>query len=128
MVRDLTALGEGLSQHRAADDQTIVSAVRAGAIRGHAIATVTPEPPVDLQRLELERALRHLIEDLLRIERAVIVAHTRMIAADQQMAAAVVLTKDGVQQGLAGPAVANLHRVPGLNARVLDEVAVDQRV
>jgi len=59
---------------------------------------------VDLERLGLQRARRDLVEDLLRVEGAVVVAHTGVVAADDQVAAAEVLPEERVEEGFPGPA------------------------
>ena len=51
-----------------------------------------------------------------------------MIPPHDEVAAAEVLAEHGVQQRLARTAVAHLERHPRLDARVLDEVVLDQRV
>jgi len=65
---------------------------------------VAPERDVNLQRLGLQCVLRDLVEDVVGLERAVVAAHAGMVAADDQVRAAVVLPEQRMQQRLARPA------------------------
>jgi hypothetical protein len=102
--------------------------VRAGLHGGHGAALVAVEGPIHAQRLQQEGVLRDLEEDLLRVERPVVVADARVVAADDQVAAAVVLAEDRVQERLAGTRVAHVERVAGHGHALLAEVLVDQGV
>ena len=134
------ALAHQLAEHGAREQQpraALVLAVlvddglalvRAGLHRGHRAALVAVERPVHVEGPEHEGVGRDLAEDLLRVERAVVVADAGVVTADDQVRAAVVLAEHGVQQGLARPGVAHLHRVAALDDALLAEVIVDQRV
>ena len=52
---------------------------------------------------------------LLRVERAVVVAHASVVATDDQVRAAVVLAEQGVQQCLARTGITHIERVTGLD-------------
>src|SRR5262249_14484872 len=91
VVRYLAAFGQHLPQHSAADDDAILDIVRARLERRHAVAPHAIEGPVDLERLQLERIRRDLVEDLLRVEGTVEVPDAGMIASDDQVATAEVL-------------------------------------
>jgi hypothetical protein len=56
---------------------------------------------VHAHRLQPEGVQQDLPEDRLRVEWAVVIADTAMVAADEQVAKAIVLPDDGVQHGLA---------------------------
>src|SRR6267143_1289963 len=88
--------------------------VRAGPPRGHAAALVAPEGPVDLEQPRRQRVRRNLVENLMRIERAVVAAYAGVVAAHQQMRAAVVLPEQRVQQSLARTCVAHVERIARL--------------
>src|SRR5690348_7965017 len=92
----------------------------------HAAALVAPERPVDLERPDRERVLRNLLEYPMRVERAVITCDARVIATDDQIGAAVVLTEQRVQQRLARPGVAHVERITGLQHGAGAEITIDQ--
>src|SRR5512144_1680839 len=121
------SLGEPLSQLRPRDAEPLAVLVRARACRRDAAAAVAPERLVDLERLRLERVLRDLVEDAVRVERPVVLAHAGVVAPDDLVRAAVVLAKEGVQQRLAWPGVAHVERIARLHDRLLDEIVLDQR-
>ena len=62
----------------------------------------------DGQRLRVE-----LVEDVMRVVCAVVVADPRVIAPDYEMRAAVILSDDGVKDGLARPGGSHRRRVDG---------------
>ena len=124
--RHVAAFRQHLAQFGARQQQAVLLVVRAGACRGHAAALVAPEGPVDLERLGLERILRDFVEDMVRVERAIVAADAGVVAADDQVRAAVVLAEQGVQQRLARTGIAHVERVAGLDDGILDEVLLDQ--
>ena len=75
-----------------------------------------------MRGLGLERACGDLVENLLRVEGAVVVAHAGMVAADDQVGAAEVLPEHRVEQGFPGTGIAHLHGIAALDAGVLHEV------
>ncbi len=124
--RDVGALEQRLAQLGAREQQPVGVAVRTGPLGGHAAAAVAPECPVDFHRHDLQRASRDLVEDVLRVEGAVVVADAGMIASDDEVAAAVVLPEHRVQERLARPGVAHVERITGLDDAALREVVFDQ--
>ena len=62
------------------------------------------------------------MEDILRIKRSVVVAHTGVVASDDEMAAAVVLTEDGMEQSFTGTGVTHFHGITALNDRVFNKI------
>ena len=64
---------------------------------------------------DLERSLRNRVEDVVRVERAVVAAHARVVASDEQVRAAVVLPEEGVEQRLARSGVAHVERIARLH-------------
>ncbi len=71
--------------------------------------------------------MRNLVEDVVRVERAVVAADAGVVAADDQVRAAVVLAEQRVQQGLARPRVAHVQRIAGLDDGRRHEVVLGQR-
>jgi hypothetical protein len=80
---------------------------------------------VGLEDLDLERACRHLVEDGLRVEGAVVVADAGMVAADDEVGRAHVLAEVGVQHGLARAGVEHVEAVAGDHGAVRREVQLD---
>jgi hypothetical protein len=102
--------------------------VRAGFHGGHRTALVTVERPVQTQRLDAQRPGRDFPEDFLRVVGTVVIAHAGVVAPYDQVRAAVILSEDGVEQGLARSGVTHFHGVAALHDAVLAEVLVHQRV
>lgn len=131
VVRDGSTLGQTLTKHGTGDDNAGLLAVRASTHGGGAVALVTEEGPVDLERLA-QQVLgrvgvgRDLVEDLLGIEHTVVVTDTGVVAADDHVGAAVVLTEEGVQEGLTGAGVSHIERVASLDNLVGHKVLVDE--
>ena len=63
----------------------------------------------------LERVLRNLVENVVRVERAVVIADPGVVAPHDLVRAAVVLAEQRVQQRLAGAGVAHVERVARLH-------------
>src|SRR5208283_4486670 len=61
-----------LSQLGAAEEYPVIFPVRTGLHRGHPFALIAVEGPVDVEWFGFECVLGNLVEDLLSIERAVI--------------------------------------------------------
>ena len=86
----------------------ILLAVRARLRRRHPLAAVAPERVLEVQRRDPELARLELLEDLLRVVGAVVVADAGVVATDDEVRAAVVLAADRVPDGLlAGPRTAS---------------------
>ena len=86
---------------RAGERDAVLLAVGARLRRRHALAPVAPEGVLEVQRRDAQLAGRELVEDLLRVVRAVVVADAGVVATDDEVRAAVVLAADRVQDRLA---------------------------
>src|SRR5512145_1874268 len=120
--RHVGAFLQPLAQLRARYLELVLGAVRARASGGHAVAAVAPERDVHLERPGLERAGRDLVEDAVRVERPVEFADAGMVASDDEVRAAVVLSEERVQQRLARPGVAHVERIARLHYSAGTEV------
>ena len=78
------------------------------------------------QRRDAEIARRELVEDLLRVVGAVVAPHARVIAADDEVRAAVVLARDRVEDRLARPGVAHRRGIHAQQHAILRIVVLDQ--
>ena len=85
LLGHLIALRQQLAQLGARQQEPILGSVTAGAHRCHAVTAITPERPVDLYRPGLERIVRDLVEYVMGVERAVVVAYAGVVTADEQM-------------------------------------------
>src|SRR5919201_382365 len=104
------AVAEHLPHLRAAQEDVVVGAVRAGLARRHALALVAPEGVLEEERLDAELVDVEFVEDLLRVVGAVVVAHARVVAPDDEVGAAVVAAGDRGGGGLPWPRVVHLRR------------------
>ena len=102
--------------------------VRAGPIGCGAAAIVAIEGEVHLQRHGLEASRVHGVEDVVRIERPVVVADPGVIAANDQVGTAEILPKQSVQQRFARTCVAHFDRTTSLNDGARHEIILDQRI
>src|SRR5204863_7804396 len=91
-------------------EDVVVAAVRAGLRRGHRAADLAPERVLEEHRLDPELVRLELIEDALRVVRAVVVADARVVTADDEVRAAEVLAADRVPDRLARAGVAHRGR------------------
>src|SRR3990167_9156192 len=128
MIGYLPALRQHLPKHRPADGQPVVFAVGTRSPCCHPIALEAVERHVDLERVNLQRAWRDLVKDLLSIEGTVVLPHARMIAPYNEMAAAIVLTKHGVKQRLSRTRVTHLIGLAGLVPVILKKMVSSRRV
>ncbi|MBF8278486.1 MAG: hypothetical protein HW390_3559 [Candidatus Brocadiaceae bacterium] len=80
--------------------------VRTRLVRSHAAARVAIECVVEEQRRNPDLMMVKFIKDIVRVERPVVIAHTRVVAAYNEMGAAVILPGNRVEDGLPslGPA------------------------
>src|SRR5262249_20680466 len=83
---------------------------------------------IDLQRLGMKCTRPQLIEDVMRIEGAVVVANAGMVAPDDKVRTAEVLANQGMKQRLAWTGVAHLDRIARLDYRSRAEIIVDHRL
>src|SRR5204863_3165206 len=107
-------------------EDVVVAAVRAGLRRGHRAADLAPERVLEEHRLDPELVRLELIEDALRVVRAVVVADACVITADDEVRAAEVLAADRVPDRLARTGVAHRGRERGDDDAVVRVVAVDE--
>ena len=88
----------------------VVAAVRARLRRRHRAAGLAPERVLEEHRLDPELVRLEVVEDELRVVGAVVVADARVVAADDEVRAAVVLAADRVPDRLARAGVAHRRR------------------
>ena len=94
----------------------------------HALEFAAVGRVVGLVDLQLQSIRGHFfIEDGLRVEAAVVIPHSGVVAADDQMGAAAVLAEDGMQHRFPRPGVEHIEAVAGHQHRVGGEVAVHHR-
>src|SRR3954451_7233205 len=115
-----------LSHLRAREEDVVVAAVRAGLRRGHRTACLAPKRVLEEHRLDVELMRLELVEDQLRVVSAVVVAYTGVVAADDEVGAAVVLTADCVPDRLARTGVTHCGREGGKDDAVGRVIAVEQ--
>ncbi len=106
----------------------ILLAVRARLARNHRQALLAPRRVLELQRHDAQGLRVDPIEDLLRVVRAVVAAHPRMIPPDDKVRAAVVLADDRVQHRLARARVPHRRRHHRQHHPILVVVALDQHL
>src|SRR5215203_230868 len=101
LMRRPFAVAEHLADLRPGEEQVRLFVVRAGLAGGKALAVVAPEGVLEHQRLDPELVDVDLVEDLLGVVGAVVVARASVVAADDEVSGAVVATDDRVQHRLA---------------------------
>jgi hypothetical protein len=106
----------------------VVAPVRARLRARHRAARLAVEGVLEEHRLDVELVRLELVEDQLRVVRAVVGADARVVAADDEVRAAVVLAADRVPDRLARPRVAHRRRERGEDDAVGRVVAVEQDV
>src|SRR6266542_1642642 len=84
LLRRLLAVAEHLPHLRPAQEDVFLLAVRAGLARRHALALVAPEGVLEEEGLDAELVDVQLVEDLLRVIGAVVVADARVVAAHDE--------------------------------------------
>src|SRR5207237_1113961 len=100
LVRRLDALREELAHLRAGERDTVVGAVRAGLARSHALAALAVEAVLEEQRRDAELLRVELIEDQMRVVRPVVIPDAGVVAAHDEVRAAVVLAHNRVEDRL----------------------------
>src|SRR5581483_5001287 len=101
------AVRQHLAHLRAREEDVVVAAVRARLRRRHLPAYLAPEGVLEEHRLDVELVRLELVEDQLRVVRAVVAADARMVAADDEVRATVVLAADRMPDRLARAGVAH---------------------
>ena len=120
------AVAEHLADLRAAEEEAILGVVRAGLVGAHALALVTPERVLELERTDAELVDVDLVEDRLGVVGAVVVADAGVVAADDEMGRAVVAADERVEDRLARTGVAHRRRVDAEHDAVMRVVVVHQ--
>src|SRR5690349_7343144 len=120
------ALREQLAHLRAREEDVVVAPVRAGLRRRHLAADLAEERVLEEHRLDVELVRLELVEDQLRVVGAVVVADAGVVAADDEVRAAVVLAADRVPDRLARAGVAHRRREGGDEHAVGGVVAVHE--
>src|SRR6185437_14654799 len=105
--RRLDALPEHLADLRARQVDVILRRVRTRLGRAHVPARLAEERVVEEHRLDPELVALEAVEDQVRVVRAVVAAHAGVVAAHDEVRAAVVLAADRVPDGLTRPRVAH---------------------
>ena len=106
----------------------VLRIMRTGLCGRHSVTLATVESDINLQRLGEKRSRPQLIEDVVGIEWTVIVANAGVVAPDDKMRTAEVLTNKGMKQCLARTGVAHLNRIARLNDGAASEIIVDHRL
>ena len=104
------ARGEHLAHLRAGERDVLLRRVRAGLGRGHPVAALAVEGVVEEERRDRPARRVELVEDVLRVVGAVVVADAGVVAADDEVRAAVVLAHQRVEDRLARAGVAHRRR------------------
>src|SRR5215216_42616 len=94
------SLGEHLPNPGPGEEDVRIFAVRAGVGRGHHLAVEAEEGVLEEERCHAQLLFLELLEDVLGIIGAVVAAYPSVIAAHDEVRAAVVLATDGVEDGL----------------------------
>src|SRR5690606_24092215 len=101
LAREHLAPGEHLADLRAGEENPVVLAVRTGLGGNDCLALPAVEGVLEHERRDVDQLRVELLEDELRVVRAVVVADAGMVAPDDEVRAAVVLAGNGVEDRLA---------------------------
>jgi hypothetical protein len=126
--RQRRAGSEHLADLGAAQEDEVLLLVTLGGLahHDHFAHHVRPGGVIGFEDLDLQLTLDHVgMEDLLGLEGTVVIAHARVVAADDQVRAAHVLAEQRVQHGLAGTAVQHVEAVARDLTSVGREVQLD---
>src|SRR5581483_10515194 len=125
---------EQLTHLRPRQRHAVLVPVRARLRRRHLAADLAPERVLEEHRLDVELVRLELVEDELRVVGAVVAPDARVVAADDEVRAAIVLAADRVPDRLARPGVAHGRRerrqdyaAPRVVVLEQDAVALDPR-
>src|SRR5581483_9095053 len=124
--RGQLAVAEHLAHLRPGQEDVVVGRVRAGLRAGHRPAPLAPEGVLEEHRLDVELVRLELVEDQLRVVGAVVAADAGVVAADDEVRAAVVLAADRVPDRLARAGVAHGGRERGDDDAIGGVVVVDE--
>ena len=111
LLRRPLAAAEHLAHGRAREEHLVLVARRRGLRRRHRLRQLAEERVLVLERLDAQLAGLELVEDVLRVVGAVVVADAGVVAADDEVRAAVVPAHERVEDRLARAGVAHRGRV-----------------
>ena len=74
----------------------------------------------------MQAILRNLVENIVRIEGTVVIADAGMVAPNDQMGAAEILSDQGMQERFARAGIAHFYRVAGLNYCAWQKIVLDK--
>src|SRR5918998_6311195 len=132
--RGVLALREHLAHLGAGDEYVVLLVVGAGLCGAHALADEAEEGVLEKEGLEPDLAFLELVEDVLGVVVAVerlaagVLTRARVVAADYEVGAAVVLAADGVEDRLSRSAVAHGGREDGEKRPVLRVVLLQDHL
>src|SRR5512132_3665974 len=126
LLRRLFAVAEHLAHLRAAQEDVFLLSVGAGLARRHALALVAPERVLEEQGLDAELVDVDVVKDPLGIVGAVVVADAGVVAADDEVGAAVIAPRNRVQYRLPRPGVVHLRREDAEDDAAVRVVVVHQ--
>src|SRR4028119_1158902 len=125
------ALGEHLAHLGAGDEDVVLRGVGAGLSGAHALARQAEEGVLEEEGGEPDLPVLELVEDVLGVVVAVeglaagVLAGTRVVAADDEVGAAVVLAAEGVEDSLARATVTHRRRKDAEEGAVLRVVPLE---
>ena len=99
--------------------------VGAGFAGRHAVTLVAKKCDVDLKRFRIQSAVPQGIENMMGVERPVVISHAGVITPDNQVRTAKVLANQRVQQGLTRSRVAHLDRITRLYYGARHKIMID---
>src|SRR5262245_29940032 len=106
----------------------VLRIMRTGLRCRHSVTLTAVESDINLQRFGEKRSRPQLIEDVVGIERTVIVPNARVVAPDDQVRTAEILPNKGVKQRFARAGVTHLNRIARLDDGAGSEIIVDHRL
>src|ERR671926_386235 len=107
--RRLAALQQG-PYRRAREDHMMLPIMRARLRRGHAGTPAAIEGVLEAERGDAQRGPVECLENVLSIVGAVVVAHPRMVAPDDEVRAAIVLARQRMMHGFPWAGIAHRRR------------------
>ena len=96
--------------------------------RRHSITLFAVKRDVDFQRFRKQCTIPQFIENVMCIERAVIIAYAGMVATDDQVRATEILPDKRMKQRFSRTRIAHLDRITGLHNRPRPEVIINHRL
>src|SRR5215831_782133 len=102
--------------------------VRTGFRRRHSVTLAAVESDVDLQRFGSKRAVPQLVEDVMRIERAIVIADPGMVAPNDKVRATEILADERMEQRLSRTCITHFDGIARLDDGPRAEVIIDHRL